>query len=459
MLSAPGLPGCGAPTPRAGDAGPILDGAPALDATDAGATDADASAVDAGTGTLDAGMSDAGMPGPPTSGPLLYPFDRAHSPLPLDVADALRDLAARGPSQREDVFAKVGDSITATPTFLQCFAGTRVDLGGRGALQATIDHFRAGDAAGTTPFERTSVAAVSGWSASAALAGSPSPLTQELNAVHPRFASLMFGTNDAGFVDLDSYGRNMTALVDGMLAVGTLPVLSSIPPRDDSSTADARVPVFNAVVRALAQSRGLPFVDFHRALLPLARHGLASDGVHPQTSTLGACNLTPAGLTMGGNVRNLLVLEALDRLRRTVVLGEDALDAEAPRLRGTGTNADPFAVPSLPFAGHADTRVEGERAVARWDACSMADEGGPEVRFRFHLDAPTRITAAVSSGRGADLDIHLLPARGGPADCLVRDNRQVARDLPAGDWDVVVDTFVGRGGALPGELFVAILPG
>jgi hypothetical protein len=41
----------------------------------------------------------------------------------------------------------------------------------------------------------------------------------------------------------------------------------------------------------------------------------------------------------------------------------------------------------------------------------------------------------------------------------VRDNRQVARDLPAGDWDVVVDTFVGSGGALPGELFVAILPG
>lgn len=435
------------------DAGPELaDAASPLDAHDP--------AID--VGPVDAGSADASAPdaGPPDAGPLgpvLYPFETRHSPLPEDVADELRALAARTPGRRDDVFAKVGDSITVSTAFLACFTGGTVDLAGRDALRASIDHFAAGDAAGTDPFRRVSSAAGVGWSASRVLMGSPSPLTAELDALRPRFASLMYGTTDVGFVDLDAFGRNMTAIVDAMLAAGTIPVLSSIPPRDDDAGADARVPLFNLLVRALAEGRRVPFVDFHRELLPLAGHGLAGDGIHP-ASSMGGCVLTPAGLRAGSNVRNLLVLEALDRLRRVVVLGEDALDASAPRLSGSGTASAPFLVPSLPFAAHADTRTMGEARVDRWDGCSTANELGPEVRYRFHLDAPTRITAAVSSGAGADLDVHVVPAGSMGAECVARDNRQVDLDLAAGDWELVVDTFAGASGPLPGEALVLLLP-
>jgi hypothetical protein len=170
---------------------------------------------------------------------------------------------------------------------------------------------------------------------------------------------------------------------------------------------------------------------------------------------MGGCVLSPAGLRAGSNVRNLLVLEALDRLRRVVIEGEDALEASAPHLAGSGTLDDPFVVTSLPFAAHLDTRTMGESRVDRW-ACATADEGGAEVRFRFHLESAASVTALVSSGAGADLDVHLAPSESTSA-CLARDNRQVDVDLAAGDFDLVIDTFRGSSGPASGEGLVVLL--
>lgn len=50
-----------------------------------------------------------------------------------------------------------------------------------------------------------------------------------------------------------------------------------------------------------------------------------TDGVHLASSggaTPRPCDLGPRALQKGMNVRNLLTLEALDRMRRFVVLGE-----------------------------------------------------------------------------------------------------------------------------------------
>ena len=456
VLATPWLAGCVTEIGARTDAARADAGAQPEDASSVfdASSPFDATGLDA-LAAGDAASSDAGMPMPDTGprGPVVYPYETRHSPIDPTLAEGLREIAGRA-DRAEDVFAKVGDSITVSPSFLACFTEGSVDLGGRDALAATLDHFRVGDAAGSDPFARVSLAAGVGWSASRVLMGTPSPLDQELGAITPRFASLMYGTNDAGFVDLDSYGRNMTRIVDTMLANGTIPILSSIPPRDDDASADLRVPIFNGLVRALAASRGLPFVDFHRELLPLPSHGLAGDGIHPQAS-MGGCVLTPTGLRAGSNVRNLLVLEALDRLRRLVVLGEVAPDASAPHLSGSGTAADPYVVASLPFAGFGDTRTGGEASVDRWE-CSAADESGRELRFRFHLDARTSITAVVSSGAGADLDVHLVPS-GSSSACVARDNRQIDTTLEAGDWELVVDTFAGASGPLPGEALVTIV--
>ena len=402
-------------------------------------------------GSVDAAMPDAGPP--PPSGPVLYVEGPRHSPITADLASGLRAIAARGPSQSEDVLSKIGDSITVSSSFLQCFAGTRVDLDGRDALGATIDHFLAGDAGGTDPYRRTSLCATVGWSASAAVAGTPAPIDQELAAIDPRFAVVMYGTNDSGFRSVEAYARDMMTIVDRSIARGVIPVLTSIPPRDDSASADAQVPLYNLAVRAIAQGRGVPFVDFHRELVPLAGHGLAGDGVHLAAHASGSCVLTPAGLQYGANVRNLLTIEELDRARRA--LGGETLDIDAPRLRGDGSPGAPFEIDALPFAVLADTRASSHRDLDVY-SCSTADESGPELRYRLVLDAPASVTALAVSMTGADVDIHILGAGGTPADCLARDNRIVTLNLVAGAYYVIADTFVSGGVEQAGEVLVLV---
>ncbi|MCC6876719.1 MAG: SGNH/GDSL hydrolase family protein, partial [Sandaracinaceae bacterium] len=228
---------------------------------------------------------------------------------------------------------------------------------------------------------------------------------------------------------------------------------TSIPPRDDSASADAQVPLYNLAVRAVAQGRGVPFVDFHRELVPLAGHGLAGDGVHLAAHASGSCVLTPAGLQYGANVRNLLTIEELDRARRA--LGGETLNIDAPRLRGDGSPGAPFEIDALPFAVLADTRASSHRDLDAY-SCSTADESGPELRYRLVLDAPASVTALAVSGTGADVDIHILGAGGTAADCLARDNRIVTLNLAAGTYYVVADTFVSGGVEQTGEVLVLV---
>ena len=96
-------------------------------------------------------------------GLVLYPSDRTLSPLTPELVAQLRAVHATSIGS-DAVFAKIGDSHTVSTSFLACFAGSNVDLDGRD-LAATVAHFKTGDAAGTTPYQRVSLAATVGWSA------------------------------------------------------------------------------------------------------------------------------------------------------------------------------------------------------------------------------------------------------------------------------------------------------
>ncbi len=432
--------------------------------------DASVPGHDSGVATLDAGLVDAAVADASTVSPdagspttaRAYTTDRAHSPLTADVADRLMQISAAGVTD-DRVFAKVGDSITKSRNFLHCFAGPHVDLDGEDTLLSTVDHFRQGDVAGTDPFSRESVASVVGWSASAANAGSPSPAMRELDASSPTFAVVMFGSNDVGADDVYGYADDMFDLVDALTARGTIPILSSIPPRDDSATVDARVPQYNAVVRGLAQARKLPFIDLHRSLSALGDHGLGPDGVHPTVhrTSGGArgCIMTPVGLEHGYNVRNLLTVEALHRVKRLLVDGEPAPDDGVLRPDGEGTAAAPYVIGALPFADLRDTTTDGATAIDSYPGCNaQQDESGREVIYRLELDRAARVRAMVMDRGDVDIDVHLLGAAVDGAGCVERDHRSVVVDLAAGLHHFSLDTFVSAGGsARAGEyLFVVV---
>jgi len=393
---------------------------------------------------------DGGVEGSPR-----YPADRDHSPLTPWIADRLRAIADRAP-RAPDVFAKVGDSVTVSRAFMRCFGADDIQLGGRDALWQTIEHFRAGDAAGGDPFRRDSQAATVGWSAWHPQQGDPSPLDIELDLLDPRFAVIMYGTNDIQNRDIDAYALQMWALIDGIIERGVIPILSTIMPRDDDADADALVPRYNAVVRALAQGRAVPLVDFHRTLSPLADHGLGPDRLHPSVAPAGACDLSPDGLAYGYNLRNLLTLTALDRARRALI--EPAPDPPAVRTDAWGTIDDPIVIDALPFTDLRDTRDAPGDDLDAYPGCGAPqDESGPEVVYALELDRPTVVRARLYDRGAVDIDLHLLSDAGGPAACLDRNHRTIEASLGPGTWYFVLDTFVDGGIERSGEYLFTLI--
>ena len=412
----------------------------------------------------DAGQPDSGTApdtaSPPPPGPARYPAGRLHSPLTAAVVERLR--AAAGSASRADVFAKVGDSITVSASFLRCFAGAQVDLGGRVSLRPTLDHFLVGDAAGGDPFARDSLAAGVGWSAGAVLSGDPRPLDSEVEALAPRFAVVMFGTNDIGQRNPDRYGDQLLSVIDALLAHGVVPLLSTVPARDDDPAAGREVEPYNALVRAAAQGRQVPLVDYHAALAGLPDHGLGPDGVHPTTYRPGgagrACVLTNEGLLAGYNVRNLVTLEALDRVRRALVEGEAPPDASAPALAGDGSPDAPFVIDHLPFADLRDTATSPWRRLQRYTGCSAdQDESGPEWLYRLELDRRVLLRAVVADRGDIDIDLHLLAEAGGEADCLARAHTQLEAEAGPGVFWLALDTYASGGTEHSGEYLLAVV--
>lgn len=393
-------------------------------------TSSDAPTGDGGEDPLDGGQ-DGGPEGPlPRT---LYPEGARHSPITLDVVARMQMIAA---TQVRDgqVFAKVGDSLTVAPEFLNCFGGGAVALGSHATLAPTLMHFRAGNAAGTSPFARASVAARGGTTAVDAMTGTPCPLQREIDTIDPRIAVTMFGTNEVRFGwTVHEYGVGLWSLVDETIANGTVPILSTIPPMNGDPGADARIPTFNRVVRAIAQGRGVPLVDLHRGLVPLANRGLAQDGIHLTASAQGGCDLTDAGLAAGYNVRNLFTLEAL--ARTTAALDGVAADSSAPQRSGAGTVADPV-LGELPLMDLGDTRT-GSSEVATY-ACSGRQLFGHEIVYRLDLAAQTTLAAHVITRTGVDVDVHVLTGSAAGA-CVASGDQLAVATVSAGPVFIVVD--------------------
>jgi hypothetical protein len=449
------LPDAGA----SADAGQSPDAAPPM-SFDAGVVTPDAGLIDGGlsdTGVVDRPDALAPEDAAPSAGPARYSELEIHSPITDSVAERLRAIAG-AQARTEDVFAKVGDSNTVSSGFLNCFVGPLVELDTHLALLDTLDFFRGGDASGTPPFNRTSLAATIGWSAWSPISGSPSPLTREIDAIEPRIAVIMFGTNDVETRNIYRFGESMMDIADQLVRGGTIPIITSAPPRDDDAVSDAWIPRFNAVARGIAEARQTPFVDLERALRAVPGHGLGPDGIHLESYPTGAraCSFTAAGLTHGHNVRNLLTLEALERARFALE-GRASPDASAPALVGRGVAAEPYLIDRLPFTDTRDTRAQGERLISAYDACAPQDESGPEIVYRFEVTARTAISAFVIARGQSDIDLHLLNGRAEPSACVQRNDRTISATLDPGTWYFVLDTYVANGTELPGEFLFAVV--
>ncbi len=270
-------------------------------------------------------------------------------PLAGNTGEHVREVFATGLAlgNEPDVFAKVGDSITESGSFLQDLACSEPAWGRWSALGDTRGYFGLHTFPGTytsvwcgraNSFSRASAVAVSGWDAADALAAPMhdppkgcaglSALACEYRLLHPSVALVMYGTNDLESFSADAYQANLAAIVERSLEAGVIPVLSTIPPRTDRRGRNRRVVRFNRRVLEVADDYRVPLWNYWRSLQGprLVNHGVSDDGIHP--NLYGGCepplgcrpiDFTRRGLRYGYNRRNLGALRVLDRLR--AVLG------------------------------------------------------------------------------------------------------------------------------------------
>lgn len=373
-----------------------------------------------------------------------YPPGETHSPLSCAVVSHLVDLRRKGASRDPRYFMKVGDSISAGAEFMGCFEDEALHLreSDLGELLDTWQWFRAATREGHSPYARRSLAAEVSRTASWALAGTPSPWRAELAVANGAYALIMFGTNDLHYGGPDAdlslkfpwMFRHIRALIDDIERQGVIPIVSSIPPyRGAYTRLIPLVDPYNAILRALAESRRIPFVDYGERMKSLPKAGLRDDGIHPSARHGRLCDFGTEGLRYGFPLRNLLTLEALDRVRRATQDPKpeqtaSAATAAAP-LVGEGTSAAPYRVDDLPFSLLRPWR-HAEGALRPWMAC----EGAPpsaEHRYRLTLPQARALRVMVVAGDDTDLDLawfHPRPRQG----CIQASHMRWEGVFPAG---------------------------
>jgi len=264
------------------------------------------------------------------------PPDLASYPFFSGLTEHAREIFRQGQEMgnRADVFAKVGDSITVSPAFLDAVGTGHYSLHDYAYLQPVIDYYSATWARTHNSFANVSLAAQVGWIAQSVLtpgAGNPAvcgssetPLDCEYRLVRPSVALIMLGTNDIPGISTQAYVQAMRQVIETTIEHGIIPVISTIPPMDREG-APPRVELFNGYIRDLAHEYDVPLWDYWAALQGLPDNGLWADGVHPSWAANGHnADFTPEYLQYGMPVRALTALQALDAVWRTVIQPEQA---------------------------------------------------------------------------------------------------------------------------------------
>ncbi|MFZ9886145.1 MAG: SGNH/GDSL hydrolase family protein [Myxococcota bacterium] len=346
------------------------------------------------------------------AGGVVYPKG-THSPVTCAIGETWRQLLAANPSRRAGSFIKVGDSISASHEFLHCFSTEDVDLEGQGygSLVDVHSYFLQPLDSDVSSYNRASLAARASMTAAWALEGDPPPVEAEAQEMSPSYALVMFGTNDLQYAGEDAPADvkyawmlgHMRALIDWHIERAVLPVLYSIPPyRGQYQQLRQLIPGYNELLRALAGSRMIPFIDYYTSMSMLPNEGLRADGVHPSADYIRLCRFDEEGLQLGYNLRNLLTLEAINRIWHVTRMDEPEvlLDETDAASHGVETIDDLLNKPvhELPLAAVLPLRLLPQASLD--GTCEASSPMSVEWRVQLSLSAltPVRVVAVGLGG-------------------------------------------------------------
>jgi lysophospholipase L1-like esterase len=150
-----------------------------------------------------------------------------------------------------------------------------------------------------------------------------------LKKLNPEVAVIMFGSNDVSQIDVKTYAAQTRAVIEKCLANGTVPILTTMPPRHGHAEKSAQ---FAAAAREIAGELRVPLCDYFAEITkrrpddwdgalpkfagtPGSEYDvptlIARDGVHPSNPKGTANDFSEEGLrTNGFTLRNYLTLLA-----------------------------------------------------------------------------------------------------------------------------------------------------
>ncbi len=276
----------------------------------------------------------------PSSDPtVLAEYQRLQAAPLLDNMDTseVRAIFERGQQlgMRANVFTRVGDSNTTSGGFLNPIGmrGDFCDFGAYSYLQETVDFFSVPPQEGErNSFDSFSVAAVNGLSTAGAMdpfwadaevcQSNESPLACEYRLVQPSIALIMLGLMDVEYYEADESRDFMRAIMDFSIEQGVIPVWTTFPvlaDNDEGHPSWERSLYFNAAILDVVEEYQTPLINLWAGVQLLPDNGIGPDRVHLAQVVGEFCSFTGSEQRIGGTLRNLLTLQALDMLRRNVL--------------------------------------------------------------------------------------------------------------------------------------------
>jgi uncharacterized protein YraI len=251
--------------------------------------------------------------------PVIEQIDLAAYPVVGSATATARAIYQRGQAMGRDPhqLAKVGDCFTEHEYFLKHFTWDRYNLGEYAALQPVIDYY--GESMDDLSYA-ASVGFVTGavldpvWANPEVCQPDESPLACEYRAHNPSVALIMFGTQDVLLMTPEQFDAALREVVRQTVAANVVPILSTFPGNVEFWEKSLQ---YNKIVINIALDFDVPLVNLWLALEGLPNHGLG-DSNHLSFPITTAADLTQPNLTTGYPMRNLVTLQILDNVWRSV---------------------------------------------------------------------------------------------------------------------------------------------
>jgi hypothetical protein len=236
----------------------------------------------------------------------------------------------RALGNRPDAFIILGDSTSAGNEFtLPAFCAYRwgaYDLGPYGYLQTIVATY-------AYSFCVSNLTLRSGFSTDHLLdptwadplycEDGETPLECEVRRRRPAVALIYIGLVDITYSTPARYAENLTFIVRYLVGQGVIPVLHTVPGSDRVVRArgyEERMAELNAIVRDIAARNRLPVLDLQTATRDLPNQGTVEEGFHLSYRVDGVVSFSGDEQIYGKDLRELLTLQLLYELRRTVIV-------------------------------------------------------------------------------------------------------------------------------------------